>query len=114
MTYGERLACTGLESLELRRLKQDLLHVHKILFGHIDVDPCELLVHSSGHCSTRGHEYRLLPRPCRTDLRRHIFTERVIPVWNQLAAETADFSSLKKFKAFLNVADLSTYVTTHF
>jgi hypothetical protein len=55
MTYGERLARTGLESLELRRLKQDLIHVNKILFGHIDVDPCEFFVLSSSHCNTRGH-----------------------------------------------------------
>jgi hypothetical protein len=44
----------------------------------------------------------------------HEFTEQIIPVWNQLAAETADFASLKKFKAFLNVADMSTYITAHF
>ena len=33
LTYHQRLICSGLESLELRRLRLDLLLVYKIVFG---------------------------------------------------------------------------------
>lgn len=35
LTYHQRLICLGLESLELRRLRADLLLVYKIVFGLI-------------------------------------------------------------------------------
>ena len=37
-SYYIRLTLLGIESLEARRLKADLLYVYKILFKYVDVD----------------------------------------------------------------------------
>jgi hypothetical protein len=76
-----------------------------ILFGHLDVDQHEFFVFTSGSYNTYGHSCKLLPLSCRADLAKHCFAERVVGVWNQLSAEAADFSSLRRFKAFLDIAD---------
>ena len=38
LTYEQRLIELALESLEMRRLKADLVCVYKIIFGLLDVD----------------------------------------------------------------------------
>ena len=38
LDYKDRLALLGAEILELHRLKIDLVTVHKILFGLLDID----------------------------------------------------------------------------
>ena len=39
LQYSERLAILGAETLELRRLKVDLMYIYKFLFGLLDVEP---------------------------------------------------------------------------
>ena len=43
-SYGDRLTALGLESLELRRLRLDLLLTYKILFNLVDIDRASLFV----------------------------------------------------------------------
>jgi len=38
LMYYERLATLGLDRLELRRLRFDLIYVYKILFGMVETD----------------------------------------------------------------------------
>ena len=38
LDYKTRLLRLGLDSLEMRRLQQDLIYTYKILFGHVNVD----------------------------------------------------------------------------
>jgi hypothetical protein len=40
-----------------------------------------------------------------------LFSERVIPVWNNLAAIETDFATLQAFKHFIAKADLSNFLT---
>jgi len=42
LTYWERLSALNLESLEIRRLRLDLLLTYKILFGMADIDSHKL------------------------------------------------------------------------
>ena len=57
-TYFQRLNRLDLESLELRRLRQDLIFTYKLVFGLVDVD-----VHDFFRCSfekvRRGHGCKL-------------------------------------------------------
>jgi hypothetical protein len=76
-------------------------------------------MHTQFSCSTvktfisqQQHAYKLLQGHCRTDVRRHFFTERVIKIWNNLPANETDFYTVKAFSNFLNKLDLHNYLYT--
>jgi ribonuclease P/MRP protein subunit RPP40 len=110
LSYESRLAVLGIERLELRRLKQDLITAYKILCGLLDVNANELFTVRNTNYDTRGHAYKLFQGHCRTDVRRHFFTERVIKIWNNLPANETDFYNVKAFSNFLNKLDLHNYL----
>ena len=97
----------GLDSLELRRLRQDLIFTYKLLFGLTNDVASEFFIVSNFEHDTRGHSYKLYPRFNRIDLRKYFFTERIIGPWNSLPATEENFESLSKFKLFINSVDLS-------
>jgi hypothetical protein len=99
MNRDDSLAILGIKKLEPRRLKQDLIMVHKILFGFIDNDAKETVTVRNANHEVRGHPYRLLQRHCRVDVRKHTFAESVITVWNGLSARKSDFCKVKRFVA---------------
>ena len=49
----------GIESLEARRLKADLLYVYKILFKYVDVDSESFFSVTGTDNGTRGHDLKL-------------------------------------------------------
>jgi len=64
----------GLESLELRRLRTDILLTYKILFNIIDVDVSHsLFVLRPNDRPSRGHSFKLLQEHCITDTRKRFF-----------------------------------------
>ena len=70
LSYPERLLALKLESLELRRLKADLIYLYKILFKIVDTDLINILKFPS-YSSTRGHPYKLVhPLPKTDTLKR--------------------------------------------
>jgi len=109
--YKSRLLLLGLDSLELRRLRQDLIFTYKILFGLTNEVASDFFMISNSEHDTRGHSYKLYPRFNRIDLRKYFFTERIIGPWNSLPARNDNFSSLSKFKLFINSVDLSKHVS---
>jgi hypothetical protein len=83
---------------------------YKILFGLLDVNANELFTVHSANYDMRGHAYKLLQRHCRTDVRKHFFTERVVKIWNSLPAEEANFCNVEVFSNFLDKLDLHNYL----
>ena len=53
LQYSERFAILGVETLELRRLKADLMYIYKIVFGILDVEPGTLDIKWKGGTFTR-------------------------------------------------------------
>ena len=105
--YVDRLQILGLERLDVRRLKADLVLTYKILFGHVDLDFDKYFTLAT-YCSTRGHSYKLFVKRCHSSVRMHFFANRVIRVWNDLPI-TIDFSSISRFKYSLRSIDLAKY-----
>ena len=103
-TYEQRLIALGLESLEIRRLRIDLLTIYKIIFGHLRVNINEFFV-IRGKTSLRGHDYKISLPLCHKSIRLNFLSYRVLFAWNNLPL-TTNFSSINGFKHSL----LSTYL----
>jgi ribonuclease P/MRP protein subunit RPP40 len=112
LSYDDRLVVLGVEKLELRRLKQDLIMTYKILFGLLDVNANELFTVHNTNYDTRGHAYKLLQGHCCIDVRKYFFAERIVKIWNSLPAEEANFYNVNVFSNFLDKLDWRNYLST--
>ena len=105
VTYKKRLSALCLESLELRRLKADLIVCFKILRGFTNIIPSEFFVWSS--CSTRGHGMKLYYPDSKVTVRQNFFSVRVVQLWNKLPEEVVSASSVRAFISRLNSMHVS-------
>ena len=111
LTYGDRLKKLCLETLELRRLKSDLLLVFKIIHGLINVDKnifefCCMPV-------LRGHNCKLVKPLSKVNCRYHSFVSRVVDPWNNLTHLAIDAPSIVAFKHILNTLDFSKFLNVN-
>ena len=107
LSYADRLKLLNLDSLELRRLRADLVSTYKFIFGLSDVSSNFFAVREN--CSTRGHQFKLMLEHCDTNTRKHFFAQRVVTVWNSLPAATTNFTTLTAFKASLQNINLRAF-----
>jgi hypothetical protein len=103
--YLDRLDKLKLESLEVRRIKFDLICVYKILHGLLNVHCNEFFVLSN--LATRGHSFKLSKTFCKHTFAQHGFAYRVVNVWNGLPENVVSAKSLACFKRNLNACNLS-------
>ena len=105
-TYMEKLQELGIQSLEQRRVRFDLIQTFKILRGYDKVEKGTwfTLVGSDVARQTRMTSYKdnLVPKHSRTDLRRNFYSNRVVNLWNNLPTEIKDAKSLNIFKSLLD------------
>ena len=50
---------------------------------------------------TRGHQYKLFKRQSRLNIRKNVFSNRVVDTWNSLLANVVQAPSLNSFKSRL-------------
>ena len=86
LTYEERLKECGLTTLETRRLRGDQIGVFKILNGYENIDS-NIFFESKESKITRGHNYTLVKKQSRLDVRKFSFSQRTINVWNNLSTD---------------------------
>ena len=99
--YTERLKSLKLDSLELKRLKTDLIWTFKILHGLVDVPSTEFFaVHQEQR--TRSNGLKLKKPDTKKRARETFFSLRVTRPWNALSTETVFAPNVKTFKARLN------------
>ena len=110
MNYADRLTALGLETLQRRRLHADIIYLYKILFGIVDVQWNSVFKFCDSNTYTRGHRYRLFVNYCRIDVAKYFYCNRIVKIWNNLPAKQADFTSIKSFRKFVYVLNLSPYV----
>ena len=70
LAYCERLTNLGLDRLELRRLRFDLIYVYKIIFGMIETDISTFFTVNTSTV-TRGHSFKLFVSRSRLDVRKY-------------------------------------------
>jgi len=101
---------TFVDSLELRRLRLDLVYVYKIMFGLVATDISDYFTLQSANDYSavirRGNPYKLLVNHCHINVRKMFFSERIVKVWNSLPPTIVHFNSLSSFKNSLNNVNL--------
>ena len=88
----------GLTTLETRRLRVDQIEVFKILNGYEDIDYNIFFLEIKESNITRGHNYTLVKKQSRLDVRKYSFSQRTINVWNSLSTDCVHASSVNMFK----------------
>jgi len=103
LSYEDRLRELGLFSLEKRRLWGDLIAAFQYLKGAYRMDGEGLFTRV---CSdrTRGKGCKLKEGRFRLDIRKTLFTMRVVRPWSRLPREAVAAPSLEVLKARLDGA----------
>ena len=96
-SYNERLFILDLESLEVRRIKTDLLMCYKIIHGLVDLNPNNFFVFAKKRTS-RGHNFRLVKRVFSNSSLSNCFSNRVVNCWNALSSDIVESSTITSFK----------------
>ena len=108
--YSHRLSILNLETLEMRRVKTDLIFLYKVLHNLVDLDFNDFFKLSSTaqFYNLRRHSYHIeRPKPFKTSVRNNFFINRPINTWNSLPNDIVSSKTLKIFKTKLNNFDLS-------
>ena len=83
LRYEERLKECGLTTLETRRLRGGgQIEVFNILNGYENIDS-NLFFEIKESKITRGHNFTLVKKQSRLDVRKFSFSQRTINVWNK-------------------------------
>ena len=97
LRYEERLKECGLTTLETRRLRGDQIEVFKILNGYENIDS-NIFFEIRQSKITRGHNFTLVKKQSRSDVRKFSLSQRTINVWNKLSTKCVHASSVNIFK----------------
>lgn len=87
LPYEERLKICDIKSLENRRTRNDMLTTYQILNDKYPIQSEEFFSYVSDEHSvnTRSSEHgNLFKKKCNYDFRRNFFSQRVVPIWNDL------------------------------
>ena len=112
--YHHRCKILNLETLEIRRVKYDLILIYKIVNNLIDLDFSSLFKFNSNLNSYNLRRHKLSlekPKLVKTSVRSNFFSYRCINIWNGLPEEIVTSSSLDIFKQKLNTFDLYSIYT---
>ena len=107
--YNDRLKIMGLESLEYRRLKFDLILLYKIFnkIIYVDFDKFFARKDLTSKYNLRRHQLYLEKFPkAKTAIRENFFSFRIVNVWNSLPESVVKSISLPSFKLNLNKINL--------
>ena len=79
----ERLKYLGLTRLDTRRVRSDLIETFRIMNGLYDVN--REMFFKLDVSGRRGHNMKLFKRRFRLDVRKFVFSNRVVDHWNVLS-----------------------------
>ena len=101
-SYSERLKELKLYSLKERRQRADMVEVFKIMNGHSSVNKetwFETVETNGPQTRNRSDPLNLKTKSFRSDVRKNFFSQRVVPLWNQLPNSVKSAPSITAFKS---------------
>ena len=94
--YEQRMKTTKLMSLEMRRLKSDLIEVYTIMHNLEGLKREDFFpLRSAGR---RGHQYTITKQYSHLNSRKYFFSQRVVNQWNRLPSTTVCAETVNRFK----------------
>ena len=75
----------------------NLVKVFNILNGYENIDSNIFFLEIKESKITRGHNYMLVKKQSRLDVRKYSFSQRTINVWNNLSTDCVHASSVNMF-----------------
>ena len=109
LPYLERLSILGLQTLESRRLINDLVLCFKIVHGMSSILFSDFFSFSKIK-ATRGHQFRLTPPLLKSNLHKSSYTYRVVAPWNSLPESIVSAGSVQQFKKLVSKSDLTKFL----
>jgi len=109
MPYAMRLKHLGLPSLELRRLRNDLVLCYKILHNLVIGPPANFGLVLSNRTS-RGNSLKLVKQQARHASRKLFFSTRICNPWNALSNAIVTAPSVQSFKNDIKKVDLNKFL----
>ena len=113
--YPHRCEILKLETLEIRRIKYDLITFYKILNNliHLDFNNFFKFNTNIARYNLRRHELTIAnPKLSKTSVRRNFYSVRIVNVWNSLPQQIVTSPSLEIFKHRLNKFNLHSIYTS--
>ena len=108
-TYEQKLKEIGLLSLQCRRDRADMVQVFKILKGIDNVDYKDWFqiygdLPAANRPATRlsNDPLNIIMQRSTGDVRKHFFSQRVIPKWNSLPSQVKNSINVRSFKTNLD------------
>ena len=97
LSYKDRLTALKLPTLEYRRKRGDMISTYKILKDHVDTNP-SLFFKMNNSSRTRGHELKLFKSRSCLDVRKYVFSNRIVEDWNKLPNNVIQSPSVIEFE----------------
>ena len=107
VSYAQRLIELQIESLEQRRIFNDLCFLFKMVNGLVDMEIGHFFCFNNNN--TRGHRFKLSVQYSRLNCRKFFFANRTVPIWNNLPSNVVESINVKIFKTRLSEVDLTVY-----
>ena len=94
--YEQRMKKTKLMSLEMKRLRSDLIEVYNIMHNLEGLKREDFFpLRSAGR---RGNQYTITKQYSRLNSRKYLFSQRVVDQWNRLPTTTVCAERVNRFK----------------
>ena len=106
LSYEEKCKEIGLDTLEVRRQKQDMIQTYKILHGIDKVEWQEHYLKAQDRTQrvtrTTADPMNLVVPPARLDIRKNSYFVRAPRMWNLLPSEAKNAHTMAVFKNIIN------------
>jgi len=96
LPYEDRLKRLELPTFKYRRISGDVIEVYKAINQYYGKNTT-ITIDFVRNSVTRGNKCKLRRKHCKYDLRRHLFTNRIVAVWKCLPNYVVDAHSVNVF-----------------
>ena len=110
LPYHDRLVMIDLETLEIRRIKNDMTMYFKIIRGLNCLTSDDFFVFSPKIYASRGNDFKISKPNIKKNKYQNLFSCRGINCWNALPNDIVNAPTLSIFKNKLNKIELGKYL----